>query len=338
MAVDGDCRDAVGQAVSGEHGVTTDLPSLLPALHDAAHNHVVDGSTVNACACDNGIECCCRQIDWVPTGQFAAALASRGSNRVYNIRLSHHVVLSVHVNCVLVLSLGLNEASDDLESFMEVRDAVAARRSVRGFLDRPVDLGLVGRLVAEASRAASGGNLQPWHIDVVASQAMTRLKHTMRAKLEGAPEPMEYDIYPKELNSPYRERRFAVGEAMYERVGIPRDDKAARRTWFDRNFAFFGAPLALFMTIDRRMGSPQWSDMGMFLQSFMLLAVEEGLATCPQECWAIFPQTVKQFLETPEERMLFCGLAVGYEDTGEPANALRTERADVSEWMRILVD
>ena len=219
---------------------------------------------------------------------------------------------------------------------MDVRDAVAARRSIRGFQDTPVDLALVQRLVVEASRSASGGNLQPWHIDIVAGEAMNRMKQTMIAKLAGGPETPEYDIYPKELVAPYRDRRFAVGEAMYERIGIPRDDKLARRMWFARNFAFFGAPLALFMTIDRRMGPPQWSDMGMFLQSFMLLAVEEGLATCAQECWAVYPETVKGFLGTPDERMLFCGMAVGYEDTAEPANALRTARADTAEWVRVL--
>jgi nitroreductase len=219
---------------------------------------------------------------------------------------------------------------------MEVRDAVAARRSVRGFLDRAVDLDLVRRLVAEASRSPSGGNLQPWHIDIVAGEAMNRLKQTMMAKLAAGPETPEYDIYPKELLSPYRDRRFAVGEAMYDRIGIPRDDKIARRMWFARNFAFFGAPLALFMTVDRRMGPPQWSDMGMFLQTFMLLAVEEGLATCAQECWAVYPETVKAFLGTPDDRMLFCGMAVGYENTAEPANALRTERADSAEWLNVM--
>jgi nitroreductase len=154
--------------------------------------------------------------------------------------------------------------------------------------------------------------------------------------LSGALETPEYDIYPKELISPYRDRRFAVGEAMYERIGIPRADKAARRLWFARNFAFFGAPVALFTTIDKRMGPPQWSDLGMFLQTFMLLAVEAGLATCAQECWAVYPETVKTFLDIPEERMLFCGMAVGYEDESEPANALRTERAARSEWLRVV--
>ncbi len=219
---------------------------------------------------------------------------------------------------------------------MDVGKAVMARRSVRGFLDRPVDIDLIRQLVIAASRAPSGGNLQPWHVDIVAGDAMNRLKQTMMVRLAGEAEPSEYDIYPKELISPYRDRRFAVGEAMYERIGIPRDDKVARRMWFARNFAFFGAPVALFTTVDRRMGPPQWSDLGMFLQTLMLLAVEAGLATCAQECWAIYPQTVKAFLGTPDERMLFCGMAIGYEDVSEPANALRTARADAAEWMTVV--
>lgn len=219
---------------------------------------------------------------------------------------------------------------------MEVSQAVTARRSVRGFLDTPVDLVLVQRLVTDAARAASGGNLQPWHVAIVAGDAMNRLKQTMMGKLAQQSETPEYDIYPKELVAPYRDRRFAVGEAMYAHIGIPRNDKLARRMWFARNFAFFGAPVALFTTVDKRMGPPQWSDLGMFLQTFMLLAVEAGLATCAQECWAVYPETVKDFLDTPDERMLFCGMAVGYEDTNEPANALRTERADPAEWLRML--
>ena len=219
---------------------------------------------------------------------------------------------------------------------MEVRQAVVARRSVRGFLDTPVDLELAKRIVVEASRAPSGGNLQPWNVSSVAGDAMVRLKSIMLGKLAEGPETPEYDIYPKELVSPYRDRRFAIGEAMYERIGIPREDKAARRIWFARNFAFFGAPASLFVTVDKRMGPPQWSDLGMFLQTFMLLAVDAGLSTCAQECWAVYPQTVKAFLNTPDEHILFCGMAIGYEDVAEPANALRTERADVGEWFRVV--
>ncbi len=217
---------------------------------------------------------------------------------------------------------------------MDVTEAIAARRSVRGFLDTAVDPGLLRNLAVKASRAATGGNLQPWHIAMVQGEAMTRLKGIMADKIAtGDSETPAYDIYPKELTAPYRDRRYAVGEAMYAHIGIPRDDKAARRDWFARNFQFFGAPAAYFCTVDRRMGPPQWSDLGMYLQNLMLLAVEAGLATCPQECWAMYPETVGRFLDLPDDRMLFCGMAIGYEDKEAPANALRTERANEAEWL-----
>lgn len=217
---------------------------------------------------------------------------------------------------------------------MDVADAVAARRSVRGFLDTPVDPQLLRGLAIRAGRAASGGNLQPWHVDLVHGASLAQLKAVMRDKLAaGEKEPPAYAIYPLQLDNPYEGRRVAVGEAMYGEIGIARDDRAARRQWFARNFQFFGAPAALFVTVERGMGPPQWSDLGQYLASFMLLAVEAGLATCAQECWAMYPRTVQGFLGTPPERMLFCGMAIGYEDPAEPANRLRSERAPAAEWL-----
>jgi nitroreductase len=218
---------------------------------------------------------------------------------------------------------------------MNVSEAVAARRSVRGFLPTPVDSDVLHALVTKAARAATGGNLQPWHIDILTGESLAALKADIAAKLmAGHLETPAYAIYPTELVAPYRDRRFAVGEAMYAELGIPRDDKTAQRTWFARNFQFFGAPAALFCTVDRRMGPPQWADLGMYLQNVMLLAVEAGLATCAQECWAMFPDTVTARIGTPAERMLFCGMAIGYEDTTAPANRLRTVRAPEAEWLR----
>jgi nitroreductase len=220
--------------------------------------------------------------------------------------------------------------------FMNVTEAVAARRSVRGFIDRRVDIDTLREIVTKAARAATGGNLQPWHIDLVSGESLAGFKAVMMAKLlSGEAEEPAYAIYPPHLTAPYRDRRFAVGEAMYRQVGIPREDKAARRQWFARNFQFFGAPAALFCTVDRQMGPPQWADLGMYLQNVMLLAVEAGLATCPQECWAVYPETVTSFLGTPAERMLFCGMAIGYEDAEEPANRLRTDRAPAEEWLTV---
>ena len=217
---------------------------------------------------------------------------------------------------------------------MNVTDAVLERRSVRGFLPAPVSPDVLRRVVEAAAWAPSGGNLQPWHIDVVGGEKLNDLKHIMMGKLMagGQMEPTEYNIYPKELPEPHNSYRFAVGEELYSRLGILREDKAERRMWFARNFQFFGAPAALFCSVDRRMGPPQWSDLGMYLQTLMLLLKEAGLDSCPQECWAIYPQTIGEFIGIAPERMLFTGMAIGYIDPEDKANLVQPARAPLADW------
>lgn len=219
---------------------------------------------------------------------------------------------------------------------VSVREAVAARRSVRGFLPDPVPIGTLRRIAIEAARAATGGNLQPWHVDIVTGDALAELKAIMATRVAGGiAETPGYVIYPPGLDGRYDQRRRAVGELLYGHLGIPREDKAGRRAWFARNFQLFGAPAAYFITVDRRMGPPQWADLGLYLQALMLLAVDAGLATCAQEAWAIYPDTVGKFLAIPPERLLFCGVAIGREDPADPANRTRAERAPADEWLTV---
>ena len=217
---------------------------------------------------------------------------------------------------------------------MNVSEALASRRSVRGFRDTPVDPALLRRIVLAAGQAPSGGNLQPWHIDVVAGDRLMALKAIMRSRMVEAPggEPTEYDIYPKVLPAPYRDYRFAVGEELYRALGIPREDKIKRMMWFARNFQFFGAPVALFCSVAKTMGPPQWSDLGMYLQSLMLLLREAGLDSCAQECWAIYPATIRDFIQIPEDRMLFTGMAIGVINDDDPANSARAARAPLADF------
>ncbi len=119
---------------------------------------------------------------------------------------------------------------------------------------------------------------------------------------------------------------------MYATISVPREDKEGRMKQFMRNFTFFDAPVAMFFAIDRQMGLGQWSDLGMFIQSLMLVAREHGLHTAPQEAWAIWHKTVSEFLDMPEELMLFCGLGLGYMDETAPINHLRTDRAPLEEF------
>ena len=223
---------------------------------------------------------------------------------------------------------------------MNVADAVAARFSARAFLDRPVPPEVIERILDRARRAPSGGNLQPWFVDVVSGKPLRKLigKVKRAALLHPRGESLEYDVYPPELHEPYRGRRYRCGEDLYAALGIPREDRRARLKQFARNLEGFGAPVVLFFSIDRRMGRNQWAHLGMFMQTIMLLAVEEGLHTCPQESWSAFHSVVARFLQLPDDRMFYCGMALGYADRDHPVNRWRTERAPREEFARFFTD
>ena len=217
---------------------------------------------------------------------------------------------------------------------MQVTDAVQRRKTVRDFLDDPIPNDVIADLLRTASRAPSGGNLQPWRIYVVNGESMARFREHMQN--EPPSSTLEYDIYPNKLWDPYRTRRFTVGEQMYATMGIERDDKAGRLAQFSRNMDFFGAPAAIFCFIDRNLGPPQWSDLGMFLQTFMLLAEEAGWQTCPQEAWAVAHEQVRSFTGASDDLMLFCGVAIGRANPDHPINSLVSERARLDEFATFL--
>ncbi|MHC4047831.1 nitroreductase [Bradyrhizobium xenonodulans] len=217
---------------------------------------------------------------------------------------------------------------------MNVSDALNSRTSVRAFLDFPVPGEIVKEILLSAGRSPSGGNLQPWHVWVLGGQELSRFKALMAERIKDNPmgEQPEYNIYPPDLKEPYKTRRFKNGEDLYRTIAIPREHKAARLKQLAKNFSFFGAPVGLFFAIDRQMEPGQWADLGMYIQSVMLLAVEKGLSTCPQEAWALWHKTVAEFIGLPSHLMLFCGMALGYMDPAHPINSLRADRADLSEF------
>ena len=217
-----------------------------------------------------------------------------------------------------------------------VTDALKARISTRAYIDRLVPEALVRDILDIAKFAPSGGNLQPWRVHVVTGAARDRLVDAVKKSLADNPFANEFEIavYPENLWEPFRTRRFTVGEQMYALVGVPREDKAARLKWFQQNFEFFGAPVGLVFTLDRRFDKGQWAHLGMFMQSIALTAVEKGLASCMQECWAARAKTVAAFLGLPETEQVYCGMALGYPDADAPVNRLRSERAPLEEFVR----
>lgn len=213
---------------------------------------------------------------------------------------------------------------------MEVSEAVNSRQSIRAFTDKEVSDELIQRLLEKSARAASGGNVQPWKIFIINNETMINFLKFQEDWTD--PETPAYDIYPENLTEPYKTSRYEVGAEMYSILDIDRDDKEGRFKQMLENFKFFGAPSAFFCFVDRQMGRPQWSDLGMFLQNFMLLAKEAGLDTCPQEAWAIKQESVTAFVKAPDELMLFCGMAIGYKDDEEKINKLRTQRRPFEDW------
>lgn len=216
---------------------------------------------------------------------------------------------------------------------MNVTEAVDRRVSVRAFKPDPVPGALVREILEAAHRAPSGGNLQPWRVHALAGEPLEALKAKVAANLGG--ETPEYDVYPDNLWDPFRTRRFECGEDLYATLGIPREDKPARLQQLFKNTQFFGAPVGLFFSLDRKLGKPQWADVGMYMQTVMLLAVERGLATCAQEFWARYPKTVGDHIALPDDHMLFSGMALGWADETAPINGLRTRRDPFDVWCRM---
>lgn len=219
---------------------------------------------------------------------------------------------------------------------MNVTEAVASRRSIRQFLDKPVDQAALRRVLEKAQNAPSGGNTQPWNATMLTGEPLARLVSTVA---ETIPQGMgafsnEYPIYPAELEGRYSDSRFGVGEAMYAALEIPREDKLKRLEVFRHNFRAFDAPVLMLVHTPRYMGLPQWSDIGMWLQTVLLLLREEGLDSCAQEAWAVYQQQIREVVDIPEDHIFFCGVAIGWGDRDAAVNRFGVPRVDIDRAVR----
>ncbi|MGE0653705.1 MAG: nitroreductase [Alphaproteobacteria bacterium] len=215
-----------------------------------------------------------------------------------------------------------------------VDDAITSRRSVRAFLPDPVDEKAVREILEVSSRAPSGTNMQPWKVYVTTGAAKQRVSDAILNSGIRAEKIVwdEYKYYPDQFFEPYLTRRRTVGFGLYSALGIGRREVERMREQHDRNFVFFDAPVGMIFTIDRRLNQGSWIDLGMFLENIMIAARGRGLHTCPQAAFAPYHRQIRPVLGLPEEEVVVCGMALGYEDTSKPENNFRTERAPVDEF------
>lgn len=217
---------------------------------------------------------------------------------------------------------------------------VASRRSVRAFLNTPVDRSVVEDILAIASRAPSGTNTQPWKVTVLSGAARKRLSDAIIAVYDD-PQALqehseEYAYYPRQWVSPYIDRRRKIGWDLYGLLGIGKSDKSRMHEQHGRNYTFFDAPVGLIFTIDRILEQGSWLDFGMFMQNVMIAARSRGLDTCPQAAFMQFHRVIREQLYLPDTEMVVCGMALGYADHDRIENTLQTQRESVSGFARFI--
>lgn len=224
-----------------------------------------------------------------------------------------------------------------MTAVLSVAEAVARRRSCRAFLSTPVPVETVVDIVAAACRAPSGANLQPWRVHLLSGATRDALVARVHAAAPDKPfgDGPDYAIQPEQLTPIEKARHEAVAAEMYAAAGVIRDDPASRLGHRMRSWAFFGAPIGLILTIDRRMQPGQWADVGMFAQNIMLLALERGLETCAQQSWALWGETIRDQLGIGGEQLIYGGIAIGYGDVDDRINGFRTDRAPLDEFLTV---
>ena len=212
---------------------------------------------------------------------------------------------------------------------MNVKEAFLSRRSVRRFLSKPVPKDKIKNILECSAFAPSGHNIQPWHVYVVTGDKKKKITDEIINSIENGEAKnfkQEFDYYPIEWYEPYISRRRAVGFELYKLLGIAKDDYNARNKQMQENFHFFGAPVGMFITMDRRLAEGTFIDLGMFIQSILVGARGEGLHTCGQVAFTKFHTILSKQLGFSENEMLVCGVSMGYEDESAPENKLRVKK------------
>ena len=220
---------------------------------------------------------------------------------------------------------------------MNLNELIKSRYSVRRFTDDTVDIKTIREILEISSNAPSGGNIQPWKVYVVTGRTKEKLiKKVLNNFDNGVQEKIEYDIYPNPLDEEYKRRRSECARDMYTALSIKQDDTELRLSQIRENFKFFGAPVGMIVTIDSAFAENGWGHVGMFIQNICLSAVDNDMGTCLQESWSIYPETVKDFLNIPDNEVVWCGIALGYPNKEHPINNYRTSRESIEKFVTFI--
>jgi len=215
---------------------------------------------------------------------------------------------------------------------VNVSEVLQTRYSVRGYLADPVPEELIREVFDIARLAASGTNTQPWHVAVVSGEACDRLRDELCALFDaGAAQHRGFPSGPR-MDGVYLDRQRACGFGYYETMGVTREDKEGRVRIARKNYEFFGAPHVAFFSMPRAFGFSSAVDMGIFLQTVMLVMAEKGLGCIAQGSLAGYPGPVREIANMPEDNEIMFGLSFGFEDPDAHINTARMDRASLDDF------
>ena len=210
----------------------------------------------------------------------------------------------------------------------ELARSWGARSSVRAFRAEAIERATLVELFAAAQHAPSWCNIQPWHVFVTEPPKTAELSAAMIAAATSGLPRAEVP-FPLDYPSPYKERRVACGVALYQSMGIAREDKAARYDAWLRNYGFFDAPHVAVVACDRRLGPYVYIDVGVWLGYLLTAAAALGVETCPMASIAAYPEPLRAHLPLVETDVVLFGIALGKADPAAPANRTRTTHEPV---------
>lgn len=213
---------------------------------------------------------------------------------------------------------------------MEVIEAIKARKSIRGFLPKPVPEEVLTEVLNIGVWSPSTVNAQSWEFVVLTGKTLEAVKQA-NAEQFAKGTPPRPDIGLTTLTGPCRQRQVQLGKELYQLVGIPKGDTAGMQAWTRKNMTFFDAPAAILVFADREVpGLNAVMNTGLVIQTICLAALNYGLGTCLQWATGYYPDLIRKIVDIPESKMLYVSVAIGYPDWDAPANKLRSSREPLS--------
>jgi nitroreductase len=220
------------------------------------------------------------------------------------------------------------------EGNMDFYQVLEGRSSIRAFLPKPVDEGLLEKILLAAGYSPSYMNTQPWEVFVVMGKKKEELCAGLSlAAQEDEPKRPDFPLptaWPEALEkrlSAHRRNRFAA-------LRVDTSDQKKLRAGYLRNFQLYGAPCGVFVGLDQTLTSWSMFDSGLFVHGFLMALHAEGLGGCPQAMLTIYPDIIRKHLRIPDNIKIAMGISVGYPDYDSPLNSYRSQRKDINEFVR----